>query len=73
MMPCACRRPFVPTVEMYRAHVQTPEHQSWRLRQEIPDERVPRSVTPIYVCACGATHLADSRLGRRHMALGATA
>lgn len=33
-MPCACGRPFVPDVDMYHAHVQTPEHQRWRLVQE---------------------------------------
>lgn len=30
MQPCACGRPFVPQVDLYHAHVQTPEHQRWR-------------------------------------------
>ena len=29
--PCACGRPFVPDHDLYMAHVQTPEHQRWRL------------------------------------------
>lgn len=31
MMPCACGRPFVPDHDLYAAHVQTPEHQRWRI------------------------------------------
>ena len=43
MKPCACRRPFVPEQDFYAAHVQTFEHQRWRLGVErgrplAPDE-----------------------------------
>jgi len=31
-MPCACGRPFVPDPDYYHAHVQTGEHQRWRIR-----------------------------------------
>ena len=30
-MPCACGRAFVPDLDMYVAHVQTPEHLRWRI------------------------------------------
>lgn len=30
-MSCACGRPFIPDVDLYHAHVQTPEHQRWRI------------------------------------------
>jgi len=41
MMPCACGRRFVPDVDFYHAHVQTPEHQRWR--HEVIDRGAPWS------------------------------
>lgn len=75
MEPCACGRSFVPTLEMYIAHCQTPEHQGWRARTLDPDlmaENTP-TVSPMYVCKCGAVHWADSRKGRAHASLGSVA
>lgn len=31
MIPCACGRPLVPELDMYIAHLQTPEHMKWRI------------------------------------------
>lgn len=40
-MPCACGRPFVPDVDLYHAHVQTAEHQRWRIETIERGRKVP--------------------------------
>lgn len=75
MEPCACGRSFVPDLDMYIAHVQTPEHQRWRRRTldlELLDEKAA-PVSPMFVCSCGSVHWADSTQGRAHAALGKAA
>jgi hypothetical protein len=43
--PCICGRPFVPELDYYFAHLQTPEHQRWRHERETGKDWEPAELT----------------------------